>query len=363
MNKTAILLTIVLASIMSVDADAQQTKLLTADRHNEYGLVYTLPSTSLSIEVTATKEVRKRGPYYQYAKKYIGTDNVVKEDAEIWTINSVSVTPYGVPDNEHQYLMQLKAGALTYIGVDANGMLLTINQEPEDATATIYDNPTNVITYTGKEYLKYVNEDFLASQSSAKQAQMLAANIMEVRDAKVSLTRGTADTMPSDGKQLELMLNSLQDQEESMMSAFTGTITRETVKHTYTYTPSESGKEILFRMSDFAGFVDADDYSGDPVYIIVDVTRHGELPVDAKGEEKKLPKDAVMYCIPGAADISIVLKGNTLFSKNIDFAQYGVLFGLNPALFTDKKEPSYAVFDSVTGALKEIGSVSSNNAN
>jgi len=70
-----------------------------------------------------------------------------------------------------------------------------------------------------------------------------------------------------------------------------------------------------------------------------------------------------MYCIPGAADISIVLKGNTLFSKNIDFAQYGVLFGLNPALFTDKKEPSYAVFDSVTGALKEIGSVSSNNAN
>ena len=45
-------------------------------------------------------------------------------------------------------------------------------------------------------------------------------------------------------------------------------------------------------MSDFAGFVDADDYSGDPVYVDVTVTSEGELPVGDKGEEKKLPKDA-----------------------------------------------------------------------
>ena len=38
-------------------------------------------------------------------------------------------------------------------------------------------------------------------------------------------------------------------------------------------------------------------------------------------------------------------------------AQLGMTFGLDPALFTDKKEPSFAVFDPVTGALLEIGSV------
>ena len=48
-------------------AAAQQTKLLTAEKHNEYGLVYTLPVTALDIEVTAVREVMKAGLYYQYA--------------------------------------------------------------------------------------------------------------------------------------------------------------------------------------------------------------------------------------------------------------------------------------------------------
>lgn len=41
---------------------------------------------------------------------------------------------------------------------------------------------------------------------------MLAESLMEIREAKVSLTRGTAETMPTDGRQLELMLESLRHQ-------------------------------------------------------------------------------------------------------------------------------------------------------
>ncbi|MDE6077752.1 MAG: DUF4831 family protein, partial [Muribaculaceae bacterium] len=44
-----------------------------------------------------------------------------------------------------------------------------------------------------------------------------------------------------------------------------------------------------------------------------------------------------------------------IFSQEFDMAQFGVVFGLNPTLFTDKKAPSYAVFDPATGALREIG--------
>ena len=69
-------------------------------------------------------------------------------------------------------------------------------------------------------------------------------------------------------------------------------------------------------MSDFAGFVDADDYSGDPVYVDVTVTSEGELPVDDKGEEKKLPKDAVIYNVPGAARGTFAPRKETLFHRN-----------------------------------------------
>lgn len=339
-------------------ASAQQTKLLTAEKHNEYGLIYTLPVTAFDIEVTATREVRKAGPYFQYAKKYVGTDKVVKEDAEFWTIESVKVRPYGMPDPDARYLMQLKPGATTFIGVDADGMLLSINANPEvkEIEKSVAKDIEGEIL-ADREYLQYVDEDFIASQSSAKQAQMLSENLMEIRESKLALTRGTADVMPTDGKQLELMLNSLRHQEAALTAAFLGNVTKETVIRNYTFVPADNGRSVLFRLSDFAGFVGADDYSGEPVYVSVNITNEGELPVDAKGEEKKMPKDAVAYCVPGAAEISLSYQGKNLFSKEFEIAQFGVVFGLDPQLFSDKKAPSYAVFDPATGALKEIGTV------
>ncbi len=347
-----------LMSAMLSSASAQQTKILTADKHNEYGLIYTLPFTAFDVEVTAVKEVRQAGPYYQYAKKYVGTDKVVKEDAEVWTIESVRLRPYGVPDPDSRYLMQLKAGATTFIGVDSDGMLLSINKNPEiKEVEKTESRGKEGEELKDREYLQYVDEDFIASQSSAKQAQMLAENLMEIRESKLALTRGTADVMPTDGKQLELMLNSLRHQELALTAAFVGNITKETVVRNFTFVPSDNGRQVLFRMSNFAGFVDADDYSGDPVYINVEITNEGEIPVDAKGETKKLPKDAVAYCVPGTAEITVSFLGKTLLSKEYEVAQFGVIFGLDPALFTDKKAPSYAVFDPATGAVKELGIV------
>lgn len=351
------LLSILVAAASVGPTLAQQTKILSADKHNEYGLVYTLPTTSLQIEVTATREVRKAGPYYQYAKKYIGTDKALKEDAEIWDIKSVRMAPYGIPDNESRYLMQLKPGAMTYIGVAEDGMLLSINANPEEAERLTPSDPVPMEgeKLADKEYLQYVDENFIASSSMAKQAQMLAESLMEIREAKVSLTRGTAETMPTDGKQLEIMLNSLRHQEAAITAAFLGNVTKETVTQTFTFTPDDKGRFVLFRMSDFAGFVDAGDYSGEPVYIEIDVTNEAALPVDAKGEVKKLPKDAVTYCVPGSAMVTMTYKGKNLFEKEYDMSQFGVKFGLDPTLFSDKKNPSYAIFDPTTGALREIG--------
>ena len=357
------ILNITLASLLtlgcSMAAQAQQTKLLTADKHNEYGLVYTLPTTALRIDVTAKRTVKKAGPYFQYSKKYIGTDKVIREDTESWEITKVEVTPYGVPDNENRYLMQLKNGAVTYICVDEDGMLLAINKEvtaPEAVSGNMAETREGKEAVTDlNEYLQYVNEDFIASQSSAKRAQMLAESLMEIRDAKISLTRGTAETMPTDGKQLELMLNSLSHQEAALTAAFVGLTTEETVTRSYTFTPEKDGKTTLFRMSDFAGFVGADDYSGAPVYLNVKVTNRGTLPVDAKGEEKKLPKDAVIYNVPGAAKITLSLNGEELYAEEYEFSQFGVKFGLAPSLFSSKKERSFATFNPVTGGLTEIG--------
>lgn len=349
-----------LACLVASSAMAQSTKVLTAEKSNDYGLVYSLPTTALEVEVTASHQVGKKGPYYLYAKKSIGTDKAIAEDFEKWEILDVKVRPYGVSDSGTQYLMQLRPGALTSITVDQNGMLLAINKEVESTSASKGDNnnATEKVKWpTGSEYLDFVDEDFVASKSSAKQAQLLAESLMEVRDSKLALTRGTADAMPADGKQMELMLASLGEQEAALTAAFTGSVASEKVVRKFTFVPDGDSKQILFRMSDFAGFVDSDDLSGDPVYIQIETLNEAAVPVDAKGEPKKLPKNAVIYNIPGSAQVTISAIGKTLFEKEIQMSQLGMTFGLDPALFTDKKEPSFAVFDPVTGALLEIGSV------
>lgn len=352
--KTAAIL-ISAAMICTAGASAQQTRMLTADKHNEYGLVYTLPYTAIRFEVTARQTISHAGPYYQYAKKYIGTDHVIKEDSEKWEILSVKATPFGVPDTEQEFLMQVKPGSMTSICVAEDGMLLAINTEaPAQALPDVPADSEPESEVNVREYLQYVNEDFLASQSSAKQAQMLSESLMEIRDAKISLTRGTAETMPTDGRQLELMLNSLGHQEAAMTSAFTGTTETRTETRTFTFTPAEAGKSVLFRMSDFAGFVASDDYSGEPVYVNVQITREAELPLDAKGEEKKLPKDAVMYNIPGAARVTLSLAGKTLWSDEVECAQYGMQFGLQPSIFSDRKARSSATFNPATGAIVNL---------
>ena len=352
------LLPILLVTVGVFTLNAQQTKLLTAEKHNEYGLVYTLPLTAFQIEVIAVKETLVAGPYSKYSKIFTSDAKVISEDAVKWTIESVKVTPYGIPDDENRYVMQLKAGATTFIGVADDGMLLSINKDPKlPPYQPVSTPPVEGEPATGKEYLEFVNEDFISAQSSYKQAQILAEEIMEIRDAKLSLTRGTAESLPTDGRQLELMLNSLEKQEKSLTNAFTGSSWKERVVRTFSFMPQKEGKSVLCRFSVTDGVVDANDYSGEPIYVQVNIVEEAELPLDGKGEEKKVPKDAVMYCIPGIADLSLSFNGNNLYQKSYPMSQFGMLFGLNPAMFTDKKEPSYAIFDPTTGAVKEIGTL------
>lgn len=358
MNKLHILIAFVFAAMAGINpCPAQQTKQLTASKHNEYGLVYSLPTTALRFIVTAEKQTLIAGPYANYAKKYLGASNPILESGEKWVIKDVSARTYGIADQENQYLMQLKPGATTYIEVANDGMLLSINHDAFYGNEMLdaYRNDADSQIYSGKEYLQYVDEDFIASQSKAKQAEMLAENLMEVRDAYLSLTRGTAETMPVDGQQLQLMLSSLKEQERAMTAAFIGCSYTETITREYTFIPDEEGKTTLFRFSDFKGFCAPDDYAGAPVDIKVTITSEGKIPVDANGKEKELPKDAVRYVIPGTAEVDLRFNGKSLWSDETNFAQYGIIFGLNPSLFTDKKEPSYATFDPATGAVRKIG--------
>lgn len=342
--------------LCAAHAPAQQTRMLTPEHYSEFGLVYALPLTGIEVEIEAEHVVRQAGPYYLYSKKYIGTADVIKEDSESWNVTGVRVRTYGMANDSALYRMQLKPGTPTELCVAPDGMLLAVNKQVDmPAGWPQLQNPEPLFLPAATEYLQYVGEDFISAQSDARRAEMLAEGLTEVREARLSLTRGTAESMPTDGHQLELMLQSLGHQEELMMNAFRGRTLNEKRSARYTLLPRKEGRYVLARLSDITGFVRADDLSGAPIEVNITRVANAEIPLDEKGNPMKMPKDGVMYVLPATMHVEICWEGATLWSGDLQMAQWGATFALDPALFTSKKTPAYAIFDPATGALLQVG--------
>lgn len=336
---------------------AQTTQKLFAAKHNDFGLVYSLPITHLDIEVEAIQTIKKAGPYYQYAKKYLGTTEVITEDSQTWTLKSVNVTPYGVPDKDNQYLVQMKGGNSPFMMLTEEGLPLSVNVENVQAPTVPKQGvgPTKSIL-DGYSYGKSVSGEILMSESIAKRAELAANQIYKIRESRTNYATGEADQMPPDGEAMKLILQQLDNQEAALTALFLGTTQKASAVAHFDYVPTtDVTNEVALRISDFNGIVNKDDLSGAPVYLTLKVTTRGEIPLDEKGVEKKLLKGALMYKIPGQAEITLKYDGKQVFDQSFDIAQFGIEYGLNPSMFTDKKQPSYLKFYPATGGIKEIG--------
>lgn len=363
--KRLILLVVATIILTTQVGIAQQTQKLTASKHNEYGIVYSLPITHLRVTVTAEKVIYTAGEYYRYAQLYLGNSNAIKENSQQWSIKDIEIDSYGTPDTENQYLMQFRTGSVPYLMLDDSGLVLALNID-ETAGVLPNDYARNESYVMNKNIPRGVNAaltslsgEFLVSESSAKRAEIAAKQIYKIRESRTNIIIGEADQMPPDGEAMKLMLKELDSQEAALLALFLGTESRETVTHTFTYTPTANiNSEVLFRLSNFNGIVDKNDLSGEPVYLELKQVGIVELPVDENGVTKTLPKGAVMYKIPAINDVTLKFEGKNLLSKRLEIAQFGVDFGLNPALFTDKKQPAYVIFNPQSGSIKELGTIS-----
>ncbi|MGM9804064.1 MAG: DUF4831 family protein [Muribaculaceae bacterium] len=349
-----------LAMCATLHMSAQTTQKFTAAKHNEYGLTYSMPITHLKVVVEAQKTVKKAGPYYKYAKKYLGTDNVITQDSQEWDLKSVDMWSYGVPNDDNQYLMQFKPGTNVFVTKSEDGLLLSINTEnvqaPEQSRKSVTEQAS---VLNDNSYVKALPGELLVSASTAKRAEIAAQQIYKIRESRTNLATGEADQMPPDGAAMKLVLQQLDEQEAALTALFLGTVQTGTEVKVYDYVPDtiDVKNHVLMRISDQNGMVDADDLSGEPLYLTMTVIEQGELPVDDKGVEKKLPKGAIIYNMPGKAEFTLQYNAKRVARKTFNVAQLGVEFGLDPTLFSNKKAPSFVKFHPETGAVMEIGAV------
>lgn len=357
------ILTVALAAL-ALTAAAQNVNKLAATKANDYGIAYSLPQTKVDITLEAQQTVETPGEFYNYAERYLGSDaarKAVRTASTSWKLLSAVIVAKGeIPDKAETYLMQFKGGSPVYVMLSDKGIPLTINAEDTPAPTKTLELPTakplSASPLESKAARYAVTEEMLQSSSLAKRAQLAADQIMQLRQSRQDYLTGQADNMP-DGKALELILQNINAQEEALTAMFLGTVRTSTAVTTVTYTPGTqpASNVVIARLNPIKGFVGAKDLSGAPIYLNYSIKSRGELPVDEKGKQKTFPKGGVPYCIPGSAQLTISFDGKTLDRTTIDVCALGVVFGLDPAFFTNKKEPGYAIFDPMTGALRELG--------
>lgn len=357
LTKYAILFASLVASNF---VSAQTTQKLTASKASEYGIIYSLPTTELDITIETQHTKKTPGEFYNYARRHLAIENAITQPSTSVEVVSVTIVPRGVADPENRWLVQFKAGYTPWMLLTPDGRPLTINSDivGDDQVPQLPVAQPAKPTILETEYARQaMTQDMIRSSSLSKRAELAASRIFELRETRSDLISGQADNAPADGRAMQLVLDNLSKQEEALTAMFAGTEQTWTTVRTVTFSPGEEDvdNQIIARISPFDGIIDADNLAGSPLSLSFTVLEYGELPVNEKGEEKKFPKGGVAYQIPGSANVVVKYEGKVVAEQTVSLAQLGVTFGVDPALFSDKKAPSQLRFDPVTGGILLLG--------
>lgn len=323
------------------------------------GATYFLPKTSLRFVVKTTCTTRHAGPYAQYAERFLGIKDVAREDFDSWTLDSVTAVPYSTPDERQAYTVTFNPNSSApLVTLSPDGILLAINDEatygPELPQGSV-----SAITMASTDPSDFFSEDFLRAGSNVKKAETLAEEIYDIRDKRALLANGEADFNPTDGQQLQLMLERQDAREQALKTLFVGTTSKKCYTYVIDYTPTQSTEgELLFRFSQHLGLVDIDDMAGAPYYLtLTDETTHVQvtdtLEIKPLKDSKKHPFSEVYYRIPGRAKVTVTDGRSELFSQSLAIAQFGEVESLKGALF-DNKYTTKITFHPITGNLMHI---------
>ncbi len=316
----------------------------------DYGVTYMLPNTLLDIEATVTEVIYTPGEFAKYANRYLRLNNVSTTPDQYYELNSIKVVPVGIPNPEQTYFIKMRdRSAAPLVELTNDGIIKSINV-PYDRKSAQQDTNTSQVISSVRNPRDFLTEDILMANSSAKMAELVAKEIYAIRESKNALVRGQADVMPQDGQQMKLMLDALNEQEESLMSMFIGSYKKINQTYQIKISPREVSKEVAFRFSKKLGIVASNNLAGEPVYISITDLKTVAIPEDNKNKKKV---EGIAYNVPGKAYVEITMGKQTLYKEEVAFAQFGTTEYLAPLLF-NKNSTIKVYFNPATGGLIKV---------
>jgi len=236
---------------------------------------YTLPKTAFKVDIVVTKTSHIKGIYADYAEKLLGVTNYCKENSVSFHVKSFMVTPFTVPDEALQFVVEVSAMQMknnfisTLYEKNATSpfhVSSTLEKAHTDILPDFFKNYADVIlqqtyeTYTETKIIDGVvtqvpvTQTKITTKSLLQQAQDAADYIEKIRKNRYDILSFSQEvTLTKDA--LEYLVNQLNELEKKYLELFLGITISENTSETFIiYPETESALLPVCSVSPSTGF-------------------------------------------------------------------------------------------------------------
>ena len=326
---------VVAAALAPVAASAQ------ANADPEGYVTYSLPMTTISLDVEAVQETFHAGPYAKYAEKYLGVKPRMKDETTV-QLTQIRMTPYVEADQSKRFSVNIKKGTLnpSVFSLSSAGLVTFADAEFGNETvwrfpvrsegdfsgkgvssnltsesATLYRNEKKESAYNRVS----VQQNMVVEKTLEQKAAETANTILELRRQRLQIVTGDTDATYS-GEAMGAAIDELTRLEQEYMTLFIGYSEYQTQRMKFDVIP-EAGREnqmyIAFRISDKNGLVPADDMTGRPVVMEMNPQTFAQPDV------KKAGTAVVYYRIPAMCTVKLKNGADLLLQSRVPVYQLG----------------------------------------
>ena len=307
-----------------------------------------------------------KGPYAEYAQRYLGLQNVVMSNSVEYRISGIRITTSAEPDPEQYYFVELgeklskteKAGLLSLNeaglirgtlpeATDTAEKVIRIIRDQEGITLSEKDVFPEIFKYYAdisvfekvdtiirkvsidtltleRQYLKRT----MVEKSPEQKAKEAADFISKIKDNRFNLLIGYQE-VSYNRETLEYMDTQLKLLEKEYMKLFTGISIQKTYTYEYKYIPlsNQINMEIpVFKFLSVRGLMDLDEMGGRAVTIKVQRVGNTNQVAGYLNRALDKPKtQGFFYRIPELARVSVKLPDGSLEETQCLINQLGVV--------------------------------------
>ena len=316
------------------------------------GAIYFLPRTVLRVEVSY-EEIRDfPGPYWEYATRYLGLEDVIRKKAIQYRISDIRITSYSENDPALAYRVHVKEGSFPSDKLDPylqKGLIRdgsAIIQENLDFFQGKNEDMEGIVMYldlgsqgnfgertetmyktiiTDTSFVEVpVTRTIMEEKSLARKAEEAADFILELRTRRFEMLTGEYEVYP-EGEAMASTLEKIDELEASYLSLFTGKSVSGTANKAWFVIPGGGPAPTSYNLAMFSGqlgFVPEELGEGLPLVLNVepqdyDRELYRSFASDASAD------DLLFYRIPVVTDVNLTWGEKVLNKQRISVYQSG----------------------------------------